>query len=618
MVSKSLHRKIAVSIIYLAALSLLFNSVNFDFVNETAAQGPVTPPKTKSNPGSVGGPIQDGQFAEDVNPLGPPPPPPKPYFENEGLVETSNALALTTTPSASGANRGCYSLPGPGNVNPGAEINVLTEESQWVSVEPKDLPIVVEGQVSSAQIATNDLPMVHNSHDIDAYVMVDEPEYFSTASVHNDYFGSYRTIEVEWETKNFNDPTLWPFEGDRAWVLGRWIFDCGHVEVEDAGTIKQITIPGISKPLTYKESPEGITGAFKTEIHPPQAVAYTRIEPYLFSGNDGPSEAVKTMIFIHGKGGYYNVPGGVGGNKGNYAFNIDLPPKPSADAVVRTKVLLVTGGPQPVLTTIPNTPVQNTCKVDPVRTIPCTKVHVFIPFSSIPASQDNKYRAMIVAGWDEAGTLNSKAYRELQVTLDNIKIVKCVSCYHEIKDKFGRVTSEKPAPDCFNKDKRIMLAAVNGKYKALSGYGAQSGLLSSCDGQTVNINMKFPPTLVKEDGTLKIRITGYEQNDIDKYLGCGDDAARWDHAGELGCTGTTAVSVLSQNKELCTFEVTVGAADNFGAGGSKSVPCKKADSNDQTVLTFHVDELRKFPAHHIIAPTPVTPGAGGIAPPTTK
>ena len=34
-------------------------------------------------------------------------------------------------------------------------------------------------------------------------------------------------LEIEWESKFF-PPEFWPSPGDSAWVLGRWVFDCGH------------------------------------------------------------------------------------------------------------------------------------------------------------------------------------------------------------------------------------------------------------------------------------------------------------------------------------------------------------------------------------------------------
>src|SRR5207248_1344841 len=178
-----------------------------------------------------------------------------------------------------------------------------------------------------------------------------DPQYEGLLSSAAARQGSDRVMEVEWESKYFPEK-FWPEIGDRAWVLGRWVFDCGHPPA-------------------------------KTEIHPPQAVAFTRHEPHIFAGDPAPSETNRTYIFISGKAGDYNHA--VGGR--NYEFDVPLPPKPSATAELKTEVVETPfGGPKPVLT--PN-PAAN-------------KVHVLYPLASVPASENNKFGAIIACGWREA------------------------------------------------------------------------------------------------------------------------------------------------------------------------------------------------------------------------
>ena len=62
-------------------------------------------------------------------------------------------------------------------------------------------------------------------------------------------------MEMEWEIGTTNDGSddrfpkeFWPSEGDRVWMVGRYIFDCGH-------------------PPPH------------TELHPANAVAFTHFEP---------------------------------------------------------------------------------------------------------------------------------------------------------------------------------------------------------------------------------------------------------------------------------------------------------------------------------------------------
>lgn len=359
--------------------------------------------------------------------------------------------------------------------------------------------------------------------------------------------------------------------------MGRWIFDCGHVE------------PGESDGIAIGQGSRG----FKTEIHPPQAVAFSRNEPFIFSGNNSPSDSVKTFIFINGKGGYYNSK--VGGENGNYAFDIDLPPKPSSDAVLRTQILFPTGGLVPTMTAISNVGNgESYCHTSPISTTPCTKVHVFIPYSSITASEENQYSAIVVAGWDEGDLNNSPAYRKVQVIFDSIEIIKCVDC----SDKESKDDTSNSKSSCSSPDNRIMIGAVNGKYKIISGYGVQSDLLSVCEGQKIDINISFPPTIVKEDGSLAIRTSGYERNSIDDYLGCGDSWKLYDHTGEPHCLGV-GWSLLNDNTKLCDLKVDLTSSENFGikySSDGSSLPqytsCSNAD--DEVKLTYHVEEIKTF------------------------
>lgn len=81
---------------------------------------------------------------------------------------------------------------------------------------------------------------------------------------------TYTDMEVEWDHASLMDEKegfqriwgavpefVWPAVGDRVWVEGRWIFDCGH--------------PGISHlPITQYVR-------FSSEIHPPRALVALRL-----------------------------------------------------------------------------------------------------------------------------------------------------------------------------------------------------------------------------------------------------------------------------------------------------------------------------------------------------
>ena len=197
--------------------------------------------------------------------------------------------------------------------------------------------------------------------------------YQYLASINNFKAGDPPDLEVEWESKFFNNVEFWPVEGDKVWGMGRWIFDCGHYP-------------------------------YRTEIHPPHAVAVMRTEPSILPGNNLPSDTVKTYFFLSGKGGYYNTK--VAGK--SYEFDIELPPKPSSWAKLRTQVLSLSDSlPTPLLKPIP--------PENP------TKVHVEFSLKTISFSAEkDRYTSIIVAGWDEGRDI-SKSYTEFQVTMDNLK-----------------------------------------------------------------------------------------------------------------------------------------------------------------------------------------------------
>jgi hypothetical protein len=140
---------------------------------------------------------------------------------------------------------------------------------QWVAVNPPSLPPpgthinqgylteqpeVLEGVVLSVQVSSIDNPFNHTrlspenipqvAHDVNIFVAPDFPYQHLLADANIAEHGA--TIEVEWElTPDKMTLEAMPAPGDRVWMKGRWIFDCGHPP-------------------------------FKTEIHPPNALAVIR------------------------------------------------------------------------------------------------------------------------------------------------------------------------------------------------------------------------------------------------------------------------------------------------------------------------------------------------------
>src|SRR5207244_716909 len=126
--------------------------------------------------------------------------------------------------------------------------------------------------------AFEDTPNAHLSHDLNFIVSLDLNYQHFHSDANPDVNGnpttdnSRRVMEMEWETK-FLPTDFWPVPGDRFWTMGRWIFDCGHTD-----------------------------GGYRTEFHPPVAVAFTRLQPTTFAGDTTPSLTNQSHIFISGRG----------------------------------------------------------------------------------------------------------------------------------------------------------------------------------------------------------------------------------------------------------------------------------------------------------------------------
>lgn len=281
-------------------------------------------------------------------------------------------------------------------------------EPGWVWVNSSDRYRDVAGLVKESHVTHTDFPSVHDSHDQNTAIEVD-PEFLGVVSDANDT----GEIENEWEIGTTPDETgsdpertfpkwAWPNIGDRVWMNGNWIFDCGHP--------KDI----------------GGTDHFKSEIHPPRAVASMRqhVRPLPGTGTT-PVPVTETDLYIHGRAGFVmddltcgqNVIVGDGScsataypHRGtpidtDYGFDIQLPPKPVPSAVPMT---YFEDGPG------------NTIGVAPVLTAigDGSKFHVSVPLSGTGATPDDVYARKIYAGW----VYPPNALHHLKLTLNKMDL----------------------------------------------------------------------------------------------------------------------------------------------------------------------------------------------------
>ncbi len=122
----------------------------------------------------------------------------------------------------------------------------------WVSVHDHETR-TIEGILTISKVTHTDFPLKpwHTYYDWNFLIRVDRQyTYLHSVSNIEDYGVELNgekigIIECEWDTA-FLPRWVWPQDGDRIWMVGRWIYDCGH-------------------PTSY---------GYKTEIHPPKGCGF--------------------------------------------------------------------------------------------------------------------------------------------------------------------------------------------------------------------------------------------------------------------------------------------------------------------------------------------------------
>lgn len=322
--------------------------------------------------------------------------------------------AIGTTASS----RGCGNIAG-----------IITGlSSSWAPVVDTPNYHIVQGPVMSSRVSDEDLYTIHESNDLNMWILLSEREQVKMLSSKNGQLGN-RPGQIEVELESGSIPTwAWPSEevpdkegqpdvssnnADIAWIKGVWIFDCGHQDSE-------------------------ISHGAWTEIHPPIATAVMRgtrngklflkqdISEYFPDLNELATgiEGVQVDLWLNedvGEGAAKSVQCAMAlaNNQGCifdqvldindiHEFDIPLPPPPDGldpAAVFRIKVLrLQEGQPEPEITQIVSNGVRKlhvkldlTDYNDTWRT--CTLQNELYNQDLINC-QGNAYGATIIAGWE--------------------------------------------------------------------------------------------------------------------------------------------------------------------------------------------------------------------------
>ncbi len=273
-------------------------------------------------------------------------------------------------------------------------------EPGWVWVDPSDRYRDATGLAVKARVTETDFPAGHDSHDQNTDIFLDAGQdgVLSDGAKDHDGDGTGDSIEVEWEIGTFPDETgsdpertfpkwAWPSLGDRVWVNGPWIFDCGHPK--DIGGVNH----------------------YRTEIHPIRAIAAMRDQVRTMPGTGTtPVRVTATDLYIHGRSGMVTDVLECGWDvmvnpilnlacltdyphrgtpiDADYAFAIQLPPKPFPSAL---PVSVVDLGPGNTLGAAPT--------LVPFPTADPTQFNVTVPLAGSGATPDDVYARKIYVGW---------------------------------------------------------------------------------------------------------------------------------------------------------------------------------------------------------------------------
>lgn len=300
------------------------------------------------------------------------------------FIKAVLSKAATQPIDGDGFARGCRD---PDSVKigiPGLSKGVGGVAPAWVQATPspkvhdrrRHVVKTVEGVLLESKITSTDFPLKpwHTYYDWNFFVRPD-PHYRHLLGQANMKSKAHPgQLECEWDTA-FLPSWAWPQKGGRIWLVGRWIYDCGH--------------PG--------------KHGHKTEIHPPKAVASFRSEAVRLPGNAGPTRAKSAVLYIGRKGGYWTSLI----NNQNYEFSIPLPPKPFAGAMPRFKVKSMTGR-LPVRPRITPSPANNP-----------RELKVLIPLKGVKP-HPLEYGAIISGGWGDPRGTEAKKVLPVQVNVEKI------------------------------------------------------------------------------------------------------------------------------------------------------------------------------------------------------
>lgn len=423
---------------------------------------------------------------------------------------------IDSNTALSGNGGGCYSPP----IVQASPFDMLPAVNpEWAPVvngsSPFSAPVLVHGTAVDSHISKQDFPAGHVTFDQNTEIALDAADsgFLATGNLApSNLEDGIGTLELEWETGSY-PAWAWAGEGDRVVALGRWIFDCGHpdpIPGHKAGT----SIPC----LTDADQPVGVpcVGAvfnYRSEMHPPQAVAVIR------SGKAARLDSTGRAVPVTQADVYISPDGGGAGDAcvvshktslnailGAPCFPLAAPlalipvggvsPLNSRDFSFDVPLPAVPGGRDAVLRVMPKgtTPVPAGLDVTPLLGGADPHYHVTVRMTQpVGGRLPTGFAATLLAGWRQAP---ASPLVHVRVVLDGVVI----------NDALKTPLSGVPVPAGWK-----MQAGVNGEWQEVGGLGSVSG---ASTGQLIATPATFD-LFVPRSGGVSLHVDAASTNCVD-------------------------------------------------------------------------------------------------------
>ncbi|HEX9053162.1 MAG TPA: hypothetical protein VF841_21720 [Anaeromyxobacter sp.] len=148
---------------------------------------------------------------------------------------------------------------------------------EWAPVvagaSPESTPVLLHGTVAGSHVSREDFPSTHVTFDQNTSIDLDAADrgLLATGNARED-----GALELEWETGSY-PAWAWASAGDRIVAAGRWIFDCGHPDpIPGACADASAAACVLDSDCAPGVACQGTVFDYRSELHPPQAVAVIR------------------------------------------------------------------------------------------------------------------------------------------------------------------------------------------------------------------------------------------------------------------------------------------------------------------------------------------------------